>query len=72
VDPKGGTFPLEIHGAEYVEVAREADGALVLDRPFPVTIALSGQSGTPGPHGTGYGGRRGDDLRVRRVPGDDP
>ena len=42
VDPKGGTFLLELHGSEYVEVAREADGVLVLDRPFQVTIRLSG------------------------------
>jgi Uma2 family endonuclease len=42
VDPKGLTFLLELRGVEYVEVARAADGVLVLDRPFPVTIALTG------------------------------
>lgn len=42
VDPNGTTYLLEPQGAEYVEIARESDGAMTLDRPFPVTIGLSG------------------------------
>ena len=42
VDPKGTTFLLGLQGVEYVEVARESEGAMTLDRPFPVTIGLSG------------------------------
>lgn len=41
IDPKGPAFLLELRGVEYVEIARDADGVLTLDRPFPVTIGLS-------------------------------
>ena len=32
---------LELQGTEYVEIATSRDGVLTIERPFPVTIALS-------------------------------